>query len=403
MKKWKTIVWALLGLALAPAARAAAPALVVKFHPGNVSVTENSGNYSVDMAQMFGFNGTTGTVVQLNTTLGNMYLELFDSVAPQTVANFVRYINDGAYTFGVVQRSDPGSVTPGSNSGFVIQGGATLIYNGTLTLVPTHNAIPNEYSLPNVRGTIAMAKQGGNVDSATSQWFINTGNNTDSLGASNNGGFTVFGQVLGDGMTVVDAIAALPSFDFSGAYGGSFQQMPLSNYTMADYTNSTVPKLQNLVLYSAGVVPYLGVATVPTNKLDIAASGTKVFFKPKANATGTVVITFSGEDGAGGRVTTSINFNIGVPQISTQPKASVTVKKGANLTLTAKAVGAATLKYQWLKGGVAVKNTKGSIAGATTASLALTKVQTKAAGKYTLKVTNGFGTATSKAATVIVK
>jgi len=401
MRKIFTIMAVLGGLAGLPAARAAAPELLVLTHPGNVSVTVNSGNIVVDLAPVFGFNGTTGTVVQMSTSMGNIYLEMYDQVTPHTVANFLRYIQDGAYTNGLIHRSDPGSVTPGSNTGFVIQGGAILINNGNLVSVVTHDAIANEYNLPNVRGTIAMAKQGGNVDSATSQWFINTGNNSTTLDQANNGGFTVFGHVLGDGMDVVDAIAALPKFNF----GAPIDQLPLIDYTQEDYDSNTSLKISNLVLFSAGQVPYLGVSINPPGKVDLSASGAKLFIKPKANATGLVTITLVGTDGSGleaGRKTTSFVMSIGVPKITTQPKAKVTVKKNANLTLTVVASGAATLKYQWLKNGKVLKNAKG-ITGATTKKLTLTQMQKAAAGKYTVQVSNTLGKATSSAAVVTVK
>ena len=73
-----------------------------------------------------------------------------------------------------------------------------------------------------------MAKLGGDPNSATSQWFINLNDNSANLDAQN-GGFTVFGEVIGDGMTVVDALAALPTFTVSGN-----PNFPLNNYTSAD-------------------------------------------------------------------------------------------------------------------------------------------------------------------------
>jgi peptidyl-prolyl cis-trans isomerase A (cyclophilin A) len=67
----------------------------------------------------------------------------------------------------------------------------------------------NEFGASNLRGTVAMAKVDGNPDSATNQWFVNLADSSGNLDA-NNGGFTVFGTVLGDGMAVLDAIDALP-------------------------------------------------------------------------------------------------------------------------------------------------------------------------------------------------
>ena len=87
--------------------------------------------------------------------------------------------------------------------------------------------------LHNIRGTIAMAKLPDDPDSATSQWFINLAdnsgppNNLDTV----NGGFTVFGTVSATGMTMADAIAALPIYDASLLYGAALRHLPLRDYT----------------------------------------------------------------------------------------------------------------------------------------------------------------------------
>jgi peptidyl-prolyl cis-trans isomerase A (cyclophilin A) len=98
--------------------------------------------------------------------------------------------------------------------------------------------------LSNMRGTIAMAKT-SNPDSATSQWFINLSNNANSLDvATNAGGFTVFGQVVGDGMQVVDAIAALTLLNG----GGTFGELPIRNYSQTDVDNEVQITDDNLVV-----------------------------------------------------------------------------------------------------------------------------------------------------------
>lgn len=171
-------------------------------------------------------SASAGTVVRVTTSLGEFQIELFDNVAPGTVTNFLNYVNSGAYNGTVVHRLEPG---------FVIQGG-WLTYNETeqrLYDIETGPAIQNEFSASNLRGTIAMAKLGGDPNSATSQWFINLGNN--SFLDTSNGGFTVFGRVMGAGMQVVDAIAALPTAVIDNNLLPSF---PLINYTTGPLRNS---------------------------------------------------------------------------------------------------------------------------------------------------------------------
>lgn len=76
--------------------------------------------------------------------------------------------------------------------------------------IESQGTIDNEPVLSNVAGTIAMAKRSGNANSASSQWFFNVADNSSNLDLQN-GGFTVFGQVIGEGMEVVKAINALPT------------------------------------------------------------------------------------------------------------------------------------------------------------------------------------------------
>lgn len=158
------------------------------------------------------------TTVRLQTTLGVVDIQLFDSAAPFTVANFLAYVNSGAYDSTFVHRSVPG---------FVIQGGGYALgaAPNSTSPVPARPPVANEFSITrsNLRGTIAMAKLGGDPNSATSQWFINLANNSANLD-NQNGGFTVFGKVLGKGMEIIDAIAALPTVDASGA----FSSLPLA-------------------------------------------------------------------------------------------------------------------------------------------------------------------------------
>jgi peptidyl-prolyl cis-trans isomerase A (cyclophilin A) len=181
------------------------------------------------------------TVVEFQTVMGTFEVNLYDNATPQTVANFLAYVNGLAYTNSIYHRSA---------SGFVLQGGG-FTYDGTLPLVDiTANApVMNEPEFSNVRGTIAMAKLGGDPNSATNQWFFNLANNSANLDVQN-GGFTVFGEVVGNGMDIIDAIAALPTYDF----GGALTSMPLRNYTTVDFTNSVPPDGTHFVTISAIVV-----------------------------------------------------------------------------------------------------------------------------------------------------
>ena len=137
--------------------------------------------------------------VQLDTDLGSITIELFQEKAPISVKNFLDYVDSGHYNGTVFHRVIPG---------FMIQGGGLT---DEMQPKPTKPAIKNEADngLKNDRGYLSMARTGV-VDSATSQFFINTVDNAflNFKEATPQGyGYAVFGKVV-DGMDVVDAIAA---------------------------------------------------------------------------------------------------------------------------------------------------------------------------------------------------
>jgi len=169
------------------------------------------------------------TVVLVKTSLGNFEINLYDQTTPVTVTNFLSYVNNGSYQNAIFHRVEKGFVAQGG--GFRYSG----VSSAPLTAITAQAAIKNEPKWSNVRGTIAMAKVGGNINSATNQWFINLTDNSSNLDLQN-GGFSVFGQVTGTGMEVVDAIAALPN-QLSNI--PNFGNMPLRNYTSADATAKT--------------------------------------------------------------------------------------------------------------------------------------------------------------------
>lgn len=160
------------------------------------------------------------SVACFTSSMGQFCIELFESQTPITTANFLNYIQNDAYTNGIFHRSIPG---------FVIQGGGFKVVDGasgeSLVAVNTFSPITNEFKISNTRGTVAMAKLGGNPNSATSQWFVNLADNSANLDHQN-GGFTVFGRVIFDGMTVFDAIAKLPVKNL----GGSLTNAPLKDF-----------------------------------------------------------------------------------------------------------------------------------------------------------------------------
>lgn len=140
--------------------------------------------------------------VKIVTNYGSIVVELEPTLAPKTVANFLRYLQEGHFVGTTFHRVV---------EGFVIQGGGHL---EDLSEKPTHDPIPNESErafkggVKNTRGTIAMARETA-PDTANSQFYINTVDNTrlDFKDASDTGiGYCAFGRVI-EGMDTVDRIS----------------------------------------------------------------------------------------------------------------------------------------------------------------------------------------------------
>jgi cyclophilin family peptidyl-prolyl cis-trans isomerase len=151
--------------------------------------------------------------VVLDTTKGQIVLELYLQMAPETVVNFLSYVDAKFYDGTIFHRVIPN---------FMIQGGG---FTADMERKPAKEPIKNEADkgLKNDRGTIAMART-GDPHSATAQFFINTINN-DFLNHKNKTkqgwGYAAFGKVV-KGMDVVDAISAVKT-----TKRGSFQDVPV--------------------------------------------------------------------------------------------------------------------------------------------------------------------------------
>ncbi|KAF0849683.1 peptidylprolyl isomerase [Nocardia caishijiensis] len=164
------------------------------------------------------------TKVNLVTNHGPIVLELDDQAAPNTVANFVKYVNSGHYNGTVFHRVIPG---------FMVQGGG---FEPGLKQKPTEAPIQNEAAngLKNDKYTVAMART-NDPHSATAQFFINVSDNAFLNHTAPQGqgwGYAVFGKVV-DGTEVVDKIAAVPTGN-----AGPHQDVPVDDVIIESATVS---------------------------------------------------------------------------------------------------------------------------------------------------------------------
>ncbi len=161
-------------------------------------------------------------LVKLETSMGEITLELYPDKAPVTVANFLEYVKSGSYNGTIFHRVI---------SGFMIQGGGLDV---KMNKKPTRAPIKNEADngLTNDAYTVAMART-GDPNSATAQFFINTVNNTflnHTAKTPQGWGYAVFGKVV-KGKEVVDKIKAVATTDRD-----SYQNVPQEPVTIIKAT-----------------------------------------------------------------------------------------------------------------------------------------------------------------------
>ncbi len=213
---------------------------------------------------LFAQTSSSNPLVRFHTDLGDIDVSLLQDVAPNNVANFLGYVNPGIYDNSVIHRSIPA---------FVIQGGGYNIVSNQPNALPVHAAVVNEFHVSNTRGTLAMAKLANNPNSATNNWFFNE-SDSNASGPSGldtqDGGFTVFGRIItSTGLTIMDAIAAVPTYNAQGLWGADFQNLPLRNYT-----TGTVQNANFVHVIWIKVVPQIAAVTHPSaNTVHLQGTG----------------------------------------------------------------------------------------------------------------------------------
>ncbi|MDH3583609.1 MAG: peptidylprolyl isomerase, partial [Phycisphaerae bacterium] len=261
------------------------------------------------LTDIFDDTAIDGTVTRFDSVLGAVHVELFDQITPQSVSNFLNYVNDGDY-------NDP---VAGDNfihrsvSGFVVQGGGfNWDGSGPANSVPTDAPVVNEFQElvdhlgagepVNTRGTIAMAKVGGDPDSATSQWFFNLADNSANLD-NQNGGFTTFGQVLFSGMDVVDQIAALPTTDAGGAFGS----LPVIDFSGGELATENLVRFTDIA--TVGELSY-EISNDRPDLVTVAIVDGQIRVTGPGNAAGVANVTVTATDLLGNSVSESFAVDV---------------------------------------------------------------------------------------------
>ncbi len=256
---------------------------------------------------------TTDSYVVFDTDFGDFVVELYNQAAPLTVANFLTYVNGPAGG-----ESYAGSFFSRLVPGFVLQGGGYAVQNGSVITIPTGAPVQNEYSPsnPNVAGTIAMAKVSGDPNSATDQFFFNLADNSSNLD-SQNGGFTVFGQVVENWSVVL----ALGNLQVYSGLSSPFDALPVEGTVPA-----TGPALDNVVGFSVAVTQPIanGQANQPVLDDQTIAPFATVTLTDPGNTTG-----------AGDGMTITIRNAAGTPTAALGTLSLAATTGGPTLTATA--------------------------------------------------------------------
>lgn len=287
---------------------------------GSATIAWGGSDRLVTLGDYFDDPFTTGKIINFQlapvqvagnnqATLGSGQVRvlLFDQPgqgAPVTANNLQAYLSAGRYSNTIIHRSVPG---------FVLQGGGfnlvTTAQGSTLPAVTTFPAVKNEYSSErsNLRGTIAMAKLGSDPNSATSQWFWSLADNSANLD-NQNGGFTVFGRVIGENdLRTLDAMAAVPSRNASASLGATFSQLPLSNNSLS---------VNNLLQFSSITItdePELKFSLIHNSApdlLQVSITGDQLSLRPLANQQQVVSVTIRATNLLGESLDQTLNLQL---------------------------------------------------------------------------------------------
>jgi len=375
---WSTSNTLQLRVIRAPAAPVAATSI-------GAQMLAAGGDTSVSLTDKFS-DPDSESAVRVVTNLGTMDFILYNSATPETVTNFLSYVNAAVNNYN-------GAVFHRSILGFVVQGGGFKVQSApnNFSSIPTSASPINEPGISNLRGTVAMAKVGNNPNSATNQFFVNLGNNSSNLdrdsGSPNaNGGFTAFARVAGNGMAVADAMAGLPTVNSSVNVDGT-PNTSLTNWPLTS-ASASMDTTKVVTITSAAPVAVLSYAVTGNTNASVASAvinGANV--EIDALSGGQTDVTVTATDLDGNTVAQSFTVTVNETPVFTNgpPPSTAAVGTAYSFAYTASGFPAPTFSHTGtLPPGLSLSS-EGVLSG----------TPTTAGGPFTGTVTasNGIGTA----------
>lgn len=392
---------------------------LVSFNPSSRTIPHNQ-TVSLPLSEIFKDPDSPSAVRVTTNYNSNSHFDIIlqNELTPQTVANFMSYVNAGDYNGVAIHRAVPGFVV---QMGGYKKDGATGINFNSVTARPSPL---NEPGISNLRRTVAMAKRGGDPNSATHDFFVSIADNTSNLDAQN-GGFTVFGRVPEAQMTLPDSLAALVSIynadsdfyrislpaDSNTRADQTFQNWPLTGTndnpslgTLQDEQQvprnvRDIDKSKLIEVTSVTPIPVLAIGDPSNTNPDdvaVAVNGNNLDLTGLNNF-GTSTISISATDLDGNVSTYSFDVTVDSTytkvNITTHP-APHTVAAGNSHTFNVVATGT-DLAYQWRKNGI-------DIPGAHTSSLHIPAATIEDQGSYQVVVSNAANFVVSTSAVLTV-
>ena len=220
-------------LALRIPPQPSAPELINSIPLQELSLSEDT--LTLNLGDFF-IDPDTRKAIRIKTNKGEMVFSLFDKATPIPVENFLDYVRTETYTNNIFHRS----VT--ANSLKIIQSGSFSISENKLSSNITSNPIVNEPGIANERGTIAYART-SNPDSATSGWYINSG---DSPGLDVGDSYTVFGRATQKSLLIIDSIQQMSTGSYNLNING--QTASLDDFPTNDGLEPNISTKENIVI-----------------------------------------------------------------------------------------------------------------------------------------------------------
>jgi peptidyl-prolyl cis-trans isomerase A (cyclophilin A) len=295
---------------------------VIATPPPVLANLSNASSNTIGLSTYFLDPNVPGTVAEFDTTEGNFDVALTDSYTPTTVANFLSYVNAGAYDSTFFHRSVVLSTNAGGSPttpADIVQGGGYYLNSSTgITHINTNSPIGLETTteqLDNVAGTIAMART-SDPNSATSEFYFNTSDNPDldPAGSSDGNGYTTFGHVLGgsgNSFPVIDTLAALPTANISS----SLSTVPVQGLTQAQVSAGSPAVTANNLVYINNITTTPGTTYTVTssepNLVTPSVADGNLSFTYASGKFGTSVITVVAKNLDGTSATAA--FTVTVP------------------------------------------------------------------------------------------